>query len=367
MHGSNSIPAPAPPSALFGGNLGRALVAGLWLLALAALGCDDLGGWSSGGGEVVGASSDTDSLGGDLDLHGADLADRTASDDASLDSALDTPRPEVPGPEPDPDSSRPELDAIGPELDAVDTQGDTPEASEAGPEDVPVPEVPEEIEVEDDSYEPLVGFAGAFSLTYYYMVYEAAYIFDSEGQELPDYPTSPLLDTSCAPLATVATSFADAICVEGSGVIRDGRVVNLDNDCDCGHPCPNGRQVCFQVLDPVAFPHGMGAMGNALEPLRSVATDTDVLAYGTVFYLPAWDGLVIPDVDDLGAFVHDGCFRADDIGHGVDDYHVDIFAGSPGMWQALEWYLPTGSALPLYVDPGRCVEMRAAAGNAEGS
>ena len=205
-----------------------------------------------------------------------------------------------------------------------------------------------------DEEAELVGFLGAFSLTYYFMVYETSFLVDAQGQELPDLPTTELRDVSCATLAEVATSFADAVCVEGSGMLRDGQVVNVDLDCGCGHPCPNGRTLCFLALDAEDFPYGMGAEGNALEPLRSVATDPSVLPYGTVVYLPDWDGLVIPDVDELGAFVHDGCFRADDIGHGVDGYHLDIFAASHGMWQALELQFPTGTELPAYDDPGHC-------------
>ena len=209
-----------------------------------------------------------------------------------------------------------------------------------------------------DQADPFPGFVGAFGLTYYYMVYETSFTLDAQGQDLPDLPMTELRDMSCASLAQVATSFADAICVEGSGMIRDGRIVNLALDCACGHPCPNGRRVCFQMLDAEAFPYGMGAEGNALEPLRSLATDSSILTHGTVVYLPDWDGQVIPDVDGLGAFIHDGCFRADDIGHGVDGYHLDIFAGSPGMWQALEWYLPTSTILRAYDDPERCAALR---------
>ena len=400
------------------------------VVALAALGCARLDGWSAGGDP----SELDDAIPETSDIQGADPGDERDLVPLPGDSAVEARPSETPGEDAAWDRRRPEVDGLSPDLDSVgprpeplpETQSEAEGSADLDAETT-VDGLPEtdmeleatadakleatadaeleatadaeldaaadaeldagldaeidaaadaelyaelyagldteadaepEAETNADSYEPLVGFAGAFSLTYYYLVYESAFIYDSEGQELPNYPVSTLKDTSCAPLASVATSFADAICVEGSGVIRDGSVLNLDNDCACGHPCPNGRHVCFELLDPLAFPHGMGAMGDALEPLRSVATDTDVLDYGTVIYLPDWDGLLIPDVDGLGAFVHDGCFRAVDVGQGVDNYHLDIFAGSVGMWQALEWYVPTGSALPVYVDPGRCQEMR---------
>jgi hypothetical protein len=49
----------------------------------------------------------------------------------------------------------------------------------------------------------------------------------------------------------------------------------------------------------------------------------------------------IPAIDGLGGFTHDGCFRADDVGNGIDGMHIDFFAGTTSMWEALEAVFPS--------------------------
>jgi 3D (Asp-Asp-Asp) domain-containing protein len=152
----------------------------------------------------------------------------------------------------------------------------------------------------------------------------------------------------------VPAEFSDDVCIEGSGRLEDGRVINYADTCSCGRPCPTGGIICYAVLDPVEFPWGMGSRGNALEPLRSWAVDNAFLPYGTVLYAAEWDGVAIPPVDGLGGFTHDGCFRADDVGGAIDDNHFDFFAGTSGMWRALEAIFPTGSDFTVYRDGDRC-------------
>ncbi len=94
-------------------------------------------------------------------------------------------------------------------------------------------------------------------------------------------------------------------------------------------------------MDPDKFPWGIGSQANALEPLRSWAVGTDLIGYGTVLYVEEWDGMELPEVGELGGEAHDGCFRADDVGGAIQGIHVDIFAGSREMWQALEGIFPT--------------------------
>jgi 3D (Asp-Asp-Asp) domain-containing protein len=82
--------------------------------------------------------------------------------------------------------------------------------------------------------------------------------------------------------------------------------------------------------------------------------DNDVIAPGTLLYAEQWDGVAIPAVDGLGGFTHDGCFRADDVGGAITGHHYDFFAGTAGMWQALEDIFPTHSTFTVYTDPGKC-------------
>ena len=182
---------------------------------------------------------------------------------------------------------------------------------------------------------------GTFENTYYYLAEEGAH----EGPA-----TDALYDASCEPIATVSASFANAACIEGTALLDDGRVINYYQPCSCGGPC----SYCWSVMDPDQFPWGKGSQANPLEPLRSWAVDTSIISYGTILYVEEWDGLELPAVDGLGGETHDGCFRADDVGGAINGHHVDIFAGSRSMWQALEGIFPTWSQFTVYRDSPRC-------------
>ncbi len=174
---------------------------------------------------------------------------------------------------------------------------------------------------------------GDFYITYYWMVLEADY----SGAD-----STPLKDDNCAAtIATVPLGFADDVCIEGSGKLTDGTVINYSSECNCGFPCSNNVTVCFALLDAAAFPWGQGSQSNALVPLRSWAVDNAVIPHGTLLYAPKWDGVVIPSIDGIGGFVHDGCFRADDVGNGINGQHYDFYAGSTKMWEALEVIHPS--------------------------
>lgn len=181
---------------------------------------------------------------------------------------------------------------------------------------------------------------GTFFNTYYYLA-------DESGYSGADDTT--LYDQHCQPIAEVPSDFADAACIEGSARLEDGTVINYHSPCSCG-PC----SFCWSEMDPNTHPWGKGSRGNALEPLRSWAVDTDVLSHGTVVYVEEWDGVDIPQVGELGGFAHDGCFRADDVGGGINGNHFDFFAGTPEMWQALEAIYPTRTDFTVYVDSPRC-------------
>ncbi len=187
--------------------------------------------------------------------------------------------------------------------------------------------------------------------TYYYLANEA----DHSG---PDDTT--LYDASCNPIAQVPASFSDSVCIEGSGILNDSTVINYASTCNCGRPCPYGSNpiICYVVLDPVQYPWGMGSASNPLEPLISWAVDNSVIAHGTLIYAEQWDGVTIPSIDGLGGFVHDGCFRADDIGGGIQGDHFDFYAGTHGMYLALEALFPTYSDFDIYVDPGKCAYLQ---------
>ncbi len=82
------------------------------------------------------------------------------------------------------------------------------------------------------------------------------------------------------------------------------------------------------------FPNGTGAQDNPLHPYRTIACDLGWVggsrpwvdggypAFGQQIYIPAADGVVLPD-----GSVHDGIFTCEDTGGAVIGNHIDVFLG----------------------------------------
>ncbi|MEC9441395.1 MAG: 3D domain-containing protein [Myxococcota bacterium] len=179
--------------------------------------------------------------------------------------------------------------------------------------------------------------AGTYWITYYYKSTEASH----SGAD-----NTPIYDSSCNVIKQVPSSFASSACIEGSGKLEDGRVINYKQSCSCSNnPC----SFCWEVVDSNQFPWGKGNRNNPLVPLRSLAVDTRIVSNGTLIYLQEFDGVDIPRVGELGGFKHDGCFRADDVGGAIVGDHFDVFAGTEEMHQALEGIFPTRTRLSTWV------------------
>ena len=192
------------------------------------------------------------------------------------------------------------------------------------------------------------GFAiGSFVHTFYWMEFEDDY---------PGRADTELAGSDCRAVAMVPEAFAERVCVEGSGRLSSGALLNLTGECACGYPCrETGASVCFFPVADVRASWGYGSDGNPLIPLRSLAIEQSVVPHGTVLYIPEWDGVKIPaSPHGLGGFTHDGCFRADDIGYGVEGRHYDFYAGTSALWMTLEQVRPTDSSTTVYRDPPRC-------------
>lgn len=183
---------------------------------------------------------------------------------------------------------------------------------------------------------------GTFRNTYYHFPRESEH-----GGE----PVA-LMGRSCETIARVPRGFYDAVCVQGSGSLaRGGTVSFAKRDCACAAPCPRTNQrICFDALDPKAFPFGRGAAGTAIVPLRTVAADTSVLPMGTVIYVPELDGA---PRDDGGA-PHDGCFVVEDRGLRVKGAHVDVFTGSAAQTARFERFVPSNAGVTVVVAAPKC-------------
>lgn len=185
-------------------------------------------------------------------------------------------------------------------------------------------------------------FLATFNNTYYWLIDEHDYAGAA---------TTTLRDSACNAVATVRNEFALDLCLEGSGRTISGATLNLLGSCSCGLTCRDGGVRCFFELDGTK-PWGVGAQGNGLVPLRTWAVNN--YPAGTVLYAQEFDGVAIPSVDGLGGFVHDGCFRVDDVGYGFGGNHADVFAGTAAMFDALNSLVPTAQRLTVFEGGDRC-------------
>lgn len=162
--------------------------------------------------------------------------------------------------------------------------------------------------------------AGPFRLSYYWI---------AEEGKAPASHAWPLYGRDCrSVLARTYRAFHHALSREGTGLLRDGRMLNFDSRCPCAAPGHGGSRVCYRLVDRRAYPWGQGASGSGgdgpapLRPLRSVAVDPAVIPLGTVLFLPELAGRPGPD-----GRIMDGCVRADDTGRLIRGRRVDLFAG----------------------------------------
>jgi 3D (Asp-Asp-Asp) domain-containing protein len=145
----------------------------------------------------------------------------------------------------------------------------------------------------------------------------------------------------------VPERYACSLKLEGSGLMRDDRVVNYTG------PCKFGYGTCFEQLDVDDFPFGRGAGLRPLIPFKSVAVDPRVVRIGEPLYIPEFDGLVLPD-----GSIHDGCVRADDTGGGIKGKKLDFFVVTYGNFRALLDELLGVTWITPHVEAPRCDYLR---------
>lgn len=220
---------------------------------------------------------------------------------------------------PEPRAGEDELAELDSSSPASDESSEPPASDESSEPEARAKSGPSPSELEGS---PAGASIGEFELTYYVVAREG----DSPAA---DDARVALRDRSCDPIAEVSKDFARDLRMQGTGVLRDGRVVSAARRCDCD---PGG--VCFFVPEEQGR-WGIGAANRSLSPFRSVAVDSDVIALGQTLYLPELDGLTMPGRPPWGGFVHDGCVVADDRGGGVSGKQLDFFAARRGYYRAL--------------------------------
>jgi 3D (Asp-Asp-Asp) domain-containing protein len=145
----------------------------------------------------------------------------------------------------------------------------------------------------------------------------------------------------------VPERYACSLKLEGSGLMRDGRIVNYTGSCKFGYG------TCFEQLDITDFPFGRGAGLRPLIPFKSVAVDPRLVRIGEPLYIPEFDGMTLPD-----GSIHDGCVRADDTGGGIKGRKMDFFVVTYGNFRSLLDELLGVTWITPHVEAPRCEYLR---------
>lgn len=177
---------------------------------------------------------------------------------------------------------------------------------------------------ETDEPKPL----GQFDVTFYYVIGEDEVRVankkpaNDNGTELaaiaPAETVTIYEPRACKPIADVTKEFAAQLELQGTGKLRDGRVLNIWGACPCD------RKPCFKVTENR---WGTAGTGKPLQPFRTVAVDRTVVKLGSLLYIPILEGRTMPGRPPWGGFVHDGCVVADDTGGGITGKQLDLFVG----------------------------------------
>ena len=140
----------------------------------------------------------------------------------------------------------------------------------------------------------------------------------------PDQVT--LFTDECHAISEVSPEFAAELRIQGTGKLKDGRVLNISGNCRCAH------SPCFTVT---ANQWGTSGTGKPLQPFRTVAVDPKVIKLGSLLYVPLLEGRTMPGRAPWGGYVHDGCVVADDTGGGIDGNQLDLFVGRKAYFLGL--------------------------------
>jgi 3D (Asp-Asp-Asp) domain-containing protein len=130
----------------------------------------------------------------------------------------------------------------------------------------------------------------------------------------------------CDPIADVSREFASQLGIQGTGKLKDGRVLNIWGACNCD------RSPCFKVTENQ---WGTAGSGRPLQPFRTVAVDPKIIKLGSLLYIPLLEGRTMPGRAPWGGYVHDGCVVADDTGGGMEGNKLDLFVGRKAYFLGL--------------------------------
>lgn len=167
----------------------------------------------------------------------------------------------------------------------------------------------------------------------------------SMERETGEAKNTPVIGTRGEELARVSYSYYRDLVLEGTGRLLDGRTLNYAGAVTL----PGGStQYRFRECGPEA-PYGYGAGGRSLVPFRSVAVDPKVIRLDSEVFIPAAVGVKLPD-----GSIHDGRFRAVDVGGAIQGQRIDIFTSYGDQSRVFSPGIQSHKPTSVYVKaPGR--------------
>ena len=210
---------------------------------------------------------------------------------------------------------------------------------------------------------------GMFNITFYYVIGEEEVpakaprkpANDNELVSIEPQEVTSLYDSDCKQIAEVSPEFASQLALQGTGKLRDGRILNIWGSCKCAH------SPCFKVT---AAQWGTAGTGKPLQPFRTVAVDPKVVKLGSLLYVPLLEGRTMPGRAPWGGYVHDGCVIADDVGGGIDGNQLDLFVGRKAYFLGLSGHEGSHSwakHVPVYDGTAICERKGREVGRKTGS
>ncbi len=151
--------------------------------------------------------------------------------------------------------------------------------------------------------------------------YAWALLDERASPSRPEELTETLRTPEGRDIARVTAAFRRRLDAVGAGRLRDGRIVNIDENIS--------GEFRYLVVQNASF--GLGSPGFRLVPYRTVAVQPRRVPLGAVLYIPALVGMVLPN----GA-VHDGFCFAHDADPELKPTQIGLFVGfdpddSPGL------------------------------------
>lgn len=155
---------------------------------------------------------------------------------------------------------------------------------------------------------------GRFQLTYYWITSEESWTERTKKTKRNKW----IYTKTCERLTKVNRFYARQLSLEGTGLLIDGRLINVSGPCKCAY------SPCFFVVNN-RHRWGVGVKYRPLSPFRSVAVDSSIVPIGAILYLSDLDGVRVPGRAPWGGFTHDGCVVADDRGGNIVGKQLDLF------------------------------------------